>query len=311
VAVGLACALALYLAAPLAVTAQADAISPSKTRALALEPGGGTARAGADGPAVTTLQVVSHNIEKRQRALRKALRSARRTGATVVALQELCGWQAADLVRAHPDWTVSYRPERDHVLCERSGRRRGSASDADRTIGNAVVWTGGSGGRSTAHTFSSQRSQPGRTGMPCVSWTARVVHTACSVHLSAPVNGEQIRVRTGQARDVRDITRPWVRRGRLVVLAGDFNAEPHRRTMDHLYARGGSGSFREAGPNPARSPRCACYEPTLDQRGVKIDYVFFSTNRVTPRTDRRLRVVPTVSDHDLLLGRADVDLAPR
>jgi endonuclease/exonuclease/phosphatase family metal-dependent hydrolase len=315
-----ACGLALLLAAPPGAPADAGARA--------------SVTAGSDTAVPTTLVaartttrlvVVNHNIEKRTSALERALAAARNTAAPVITLQEICGWQVDDLRASHPDWTITYRAEDEHDKCLRPGTDPATVAEgadpepesapttgeSPRALGNAAIWTGGPTGVSTFHTYRHQRSAADRTGMACVSWTVEVVHRACSVHLIAPLTGAQIRVRTQQAQDVRLIARRWIARDELVVLAGDFNAQPGRHTMSHLYDRGGRGDFVEAGRHDPLDGRCSCHRVTLASRSVKIDYVFFSANRTRATAERGLRVIRTPSDHHLLVGRADVDASPR
>ena len=303
--------LALAGVSPVAVPASATALESAVAPGRAAE--GATADAGSSVPgavrAPERLRVVNHNIEKRAPVLRRALAIAKRSDAEVVTLQEVCAWQALDLRRDHPGWTISYKPERSTDLCRSPARLDGLTTGP--MVGNVTIWTGGADGDVANHTFGPQRVTSDRTGLACVSWVATVRHRACSVHLISPTAPEDVKVRTAQAKDVRRITGRWVRRGDLVVLAGDFNAKPHRRTMRHLYARRGVGRFREASSTRPGGPECRCARSTYDGRGVKIDYVFFSANRTAPRAPRRLRIVRTLSDHHLLVGWADLDVSPR
>ncbi len=256
------------------------------------------------------VRVVNHNIEKRPVALRRALKSAARTGAQVILLQEVCWWQAADVRRQHPGWTIAYIAERNRDRC----RNRGYPGDTlglRKQVGNLAIWTGGPSGSTSAIAFDNQRIRNDNAGLACVAWVDVVRHRACSAHLIAPQNGSDVRTRTRQARDTARIAAPWIRQDDLVILGGDFNAQPRRRTMRFLYARGGKGEFREAGGLRSRGGSCACRRGTIDKRKAKIDYVFFSANRTSPRTLRRLRVVRTVSDHHLLVGWADVNASVR
>lgn len=269
---------------------------------------GGAAPAATQAP--TRLRVVNHNIEKRSRALKHALKTARRTGAQVILLQEVCWWQASDIRRRNPGWTVSYIEERNRDRC----RNRGYPGDAlglREQVGNLAIWTGGPTGSTSAIAFDNQRVRGDNAGLACVAWVDLVRHRACSAHLIAPQSGQDVKTRTRQARDVARITAPWIRQDDLVILGGDFNAEPRRRTMRYLYTRGGKGDFREAGGLRSDGRRCSCARSTYDRRKVKIDYVFFSANRTSTSALRKLRIVRTVSDHHLLVGWADVDASVR
>lgn len=260
--------------------------------------------------AATRLRVVDHNIEKRVGALDQALKAAARTGAAVITLQEVCWWQADRLIETRPEWTISWKPERNRDKCRR--RSEGdSLLGAQRTVGNVAIFTGGPGGVASTHTFRAQRVTSDRAGLACVTWIDGARHHACSVHLSSPLDAGDTGTRTKQARDTRRITGRWLAEDDLVILGGDFNAIPKRRTMGYLYAHRGSGRFRESSARSLGRRECRCRQPTLDKRRQKIDYIFFSANRTGPRDFRTLRIVKTASDHHLLIGWADVDTSAR
>ncbi len=259
--------------------------------------------------ATTRRYVVDHNIEKRPLAMARALQAARRSGAEVILLQEVCWWQATDLRSSHPEWSIAYTIERERNGCLRRGE--GVTQGLRRDVGNIAIWTGGATALTSSHTLRHQRNDADRTGLACVTWLETVQHRACSVHLISPVNTDQIRVRTEQAKDVRAITRPWIERDDLVILGGDFNAQPRRRTMKFLYDYSGAGDFREASTRRLGGRDCRCRQITGDGHRVKVDYIFYSANRLEPRAYRRLRIVKTASDHHLLIGWADVDASAR
>lgn len=293
----IAAAVAVPVAVPGVASAEPSAVSGRKAVAVGEQ-------------ALTRLRVVDHNIEKRSAALRRAVLTARRTDADVITLQEVCWWQAAGVVRRNPQWTISWKPERNQDLCRQSGTR-GLGIGAKRKVGNLAIWTGGADGSTSTITYGPQRFVGDEAGLACVTWTVAVRHRACSVHLISPTSPDDVPVRTGQAKDIRRITDAWVKQDDLVVLGGDFNAEPRRHTMKWLYRRGGRGSFREASSKTLGGPECRCPRETLDDRTVKIDYVFFSANRVDARSYRSLRIIETASDHHLLVGWADVDASVR
>ena len=305
----------VVLAGPLTAPAAAEVAAevPAATSGAEL-PARRTQAQGAEpsfSPALRRIRVVDHNIEKRSAAMSRALTAARKTGAEVILLQEVCWWQADQLRRRHPTWTVAYKPERERDKCMRGSSRDSGLLGVRRQVGNVAIWTGGSVGLPTTHTFTTQRVKSDRTGLACVSWTTIVRHRACSVHLISPTGRRELIVRTKQAREVRRITGPWVGKQDLVVLGGDFNAEPQRATMNHLYRFDGVGRFREATKQRLGGPDCRCRQVTGDERRAKVDYIFFSANRTTARGFRSLRVVKTSSDHHLLIGWADMDVTER
>lgn len=299
--VALGWALIVTLATPVAAPAPAGAAP-----AVALTSGVPVASA-----APTRFRVVDHNIEKRSVALSRSLKAARKTGADVITLQEVCWWQAADLRRRHPEWTISYKAERNHDLCVRRGHRGDTLLGPRRKVGNLAVWTGGRGGATSSYTFKSQRFAGDRTGLACVTWVAGVRHHACSVHLIPPTTRKEKLIRTGQAKETRRITNAWLAKDQFVALGGDFNAQPRRQTMKYIYEIGGLGNFRESSSRRLGGPDCRCLQVTGDDKRWKIDYIFYSANRTPPRAFRNLRIVKTVSDHHLLVGWADVDTSVR
>ncbi len=291
---------AAMLAVPVVAPVPVEAAIPAATSSAR------SARAPAASQAVSRLRVVNHNIEKRSVALDRALKAAAVTDAAVITLQEVCWWQSDQLMATHPGWTVAWKPERNRDKCRR--RAEGDTLlGAERKVGNVAIYTGGPGGDASAYTFNTQRIKSDRVGMACVTWTDGARHRACSVHLISPLNSREAGVRTKQARDARRITDHWLAKDDLVVVGGDFNAVPIRKTMEYLYAYRGRGSFRESSARSLGARECRCRQPTMDGRRRKVDYIFFSANRTGPRDFRRLRTVKTVSDHHMLIGWADVD----
>ncbi len=274
----------------------------------------GQSRRGGDRPWTVRFQVVDHNVERRQSAIDTALRTAVRTKAPVVLLQEVCWWQARAIRQAHPEWTVGWKADVPSDSCLRRSGLESIADQGRRDSGLVAIWTGGARGAVTARTFRHQGSRDFRHGLVCVSWRATgTVRRACSTHL---VNAAKVTQRRGtqfrQAREVKRWTAPWIRRGNVVVLGGDFNAGPASRTMDHLYAVDGAGRFIEATGCPRAVIVCRrSLSTTFDGGSIKIDYVFFSANRVLRGAPHRLRVVPTLSDHHLLAGWARVRVRGR
>lgn len=270
-----------------------------------------TARTAGAGPGVARFEVVSHNVERRPSAIDDALRRARRVGAPVVLLQEVCWWQARELRERHPRWTIGYKPDVDSPPCRREASLDDLQHRGRHDAGLVAIWTGGARGTVTAHTFRHQGARKFRHGAVCVHWRATdLTRRACSTHL---VNAARFHQRRGtqvrQARELRRLTSPWVRRGDLVVLGGDFNARPYSRPMDFFYAVDGHGRFHEATGCPRTVDFCRrALSTTFDGGQLKIDYVFFSRNRLPLGAPHELRVSPTRSDHHLLSGWAHVDV---
>lgn len=268
-------------------------------------------------PRLERVDVVDHNVQLRPSAVEAALARAARTRASLVLLQEVCWSQVRRIREDHPGWTVAYQRGVDAPQC-RARDLSGLADLGRRDSGLVAIWTGGSDGVVTSHVFRHQGARRGvrgpearlRDGIVCVGWTARgVVRRGCSTHL---VNASRFPARLGtqyrQAREVRRLTRSWTRRGDLVVVGGDFNASPQSRPMDLLYRVDGFGRFHEATGCPRTVVVCRrALETTFDGGKIKIDYVFFSANRMVVSAPRRLAVLPTLSDHHLLSAWAYVD----
>lgn len=123
---------------------------------------------------------------------------------------------------------------------------------------------------------------------------------ACVTHLHATGNQPAIAeaARKRQAWRIADTLGPRADGGQAVVLAGDFNAGPGREPLDHLYRLTTSGKvtggkFDEADQTDANGEKyaqrdevrcaanaCRTGEGTMANNNAKLDYVFFSHNRV-------------------------------
>lgn len=265
-------------------------------------------------PRLTQFRIVDHNIEHTTSALKRVLQRARKVKAVAITVQEICWWQARGLSRQHPDWTISWMKDQESGWCLKhssSGEISLDQQDKRRGIGNVAIWTGGRRGKTSSITFRSQRIDDHR-GMACVTWTRGARQRVCSVHLMSPKTRTQAKARTRQAREVHRITSTWISQDDLVVLGGDFNSQPKRITLDYLYVLRGRGQFREITPPPAGAlGDCRCTQVTADGGRTKIDYVFFSANRMTPDAYRTLTITRTQSDHHMLNGWAMVDATRR
>ncbi len=123
---------------------------------------------------------------------------------------------------------------------------------------------------------------------------------ACVTHLHATGNDAAIAeaARKRQAWRIADTLDPRVNSGRAVVLAGDFNASPGREPHNYLYrltasGKPNGGKFDEADQTDAdrekyakrEDVRCAAEacrsgEATMADNNAKLDFVYFSHNRV-------------------------------
>jgi len=257
---------------------------------------------------LSKFRVIDHNIEHRDSALRLAVEKALATRAQAITLQEVCFGQVRRLRRLHPDWTIAWMPG---VVNDRCSERASLVSPVERQkSGNVAIWTGGGWGRTSTFAFTRQLDRGQHRGMACVTYRAGARVRICSVHLlsaNEPVSRRIIR--TAQAREVHRMTTEWVRADELVVVGGDFNAPPNKRALDYLYQFRGRGHFREALGRPDRGRDCRCKsQTTFDGGRTKIDYIFFSANRMTDTAARQLRVFRSLSDHHILSGWAYVDV---
>lgn len=261
---------------------------------------------------VAKFRVVDHNIQRRSDALRRAIRKARHTDAQVITLQEVCWWQVRDLRARHPHWKFAWQADRKTSWCERVDRSNQWRPVTRFGQGNVTISTNGLGAASAIY-FKNQLNRGRRQGMACLTWKKRGLrrHT-CSLHLISGSEPRHQRLRMRQAREVARATSEWTSRGALVVLGGDFNAAPNHRPLDYLYRFRGRGAFREATPRYVGGNRdCRCSATTFDGGRTKIDYIFFSANRMASTARRQLLIYPTGSDHHLLVGWAKIDTRAR
>ncbi len=298
--------LVLALLAPTTATSSAAAGDPAATA----RPRGSTqtTHTGQPGRPLRRVDVVDLNIERKASALATALSRAEHVGARLITLQEVCWWQVRDLRQEHPHWSVAWKPDTTSRPCLLDtepiplGERQRMAS------GNVAIWTGGDDAEVTTHPFRSQDS--GRDqGMACLHWFKEVRVHLCSTHLLNTSKGRQRMrdIQFRQAREVRRITGRWIDKGGLVVVGGDFNAAKRTRTLDQMYLVDGLGRFQEATACPRDVLFCRrALSTTFDKGKIKIDYIFFSANRLPPGGPHLLRVRGTSSDHHMLSGWAQV-----
>ena len=127
--------------------------------------------------------------------------------------------------------------------------------------------------------------------------TARKV-LACATHLRAYNDPAAEAARDRQAWRIAETLDDNVKAGQPVVVAGDFNAGPGKKPLDHIYrlTRSGNdtgGLFLEGdqtdGSRAEYAKRedvrcapgaCRSGEGTMTNNNAKLDYVFFSHNRV-------------------------------
>lgn len=306
-------AVGLVLLAGLVPALTQPSVLPASATSLAVPDTAAPARSSASRTlpqSTAKFRVVDHNIQRKSTALRTAIRRATTTKANLITLQEVCWWQVDQLRRAHPDWSISWKPDQKSGWCRRSDPDSILPSATKDGDGNVAIWTGGDGAKPYTYTFAHQLESSRSQGLVCLTWRhAGVRRRTCSVHLISGSEGRRQHVRTQQAREVYRLTSRWSRSGDLVVIGGDFNASPHKPPLDFLYTFRGRGVFREATPQrTGRNGDCRCSKATFDGGRTKIDYVFFSANRMSSLARRQLRLVNTPSDHHMLVGWAYLDL---
>lgn len=210
----------------------------------------------------------------------------------VVMLEEVCYSQYESFKARYPTWNVLFAQMRaSHPGCA-NGEAKGQVLASRRAMVEELREDLGDVDPSGDKHFTLLC---GAVPMPK---TARKV-LACVTHLRAqgsdPAAAEAARGR--QAQRIHALLKDRIRGGQAVVVAGDFNAGPHRDTLDALYrlTRGGNfggGLFDEADQTDARREKfadegvrcaagaCRSGEGTMANNGAKLDFVFFSHNRV-------------------------------
>jgi hypothetical protein len=213
------------------------------------------------------IRIITHNLEKEQGALDAVKVKVDATdGPEVVLLQEVCEslLPQIDAMGHH-----SFRARKTHKKC-----------GVDQKIGEAVVWTGGNDAGTSNPTLV--RDAGHRYGLACVTFRYDGRSTrACSTHLAAGQDKDDVRVRTTRA--IRGKSTTWIGNGHRVIVGGDFNSNPQDGAMDQMYGIGGGGAvgpFRElhqmAGAGTTK-------RAGLDTKGGrKIDYIFVSVRDTKP-----------------------------
>lgn len=207
-----------------------------------------------------------------------------------VMLEEVCFSQYESMKRRYPSWTVLFSQMRaSHPGCANS-EAKGQVLASRRPMTEVLREDLGDPDPSGDKHFTLLC---GAVSMPN---TARKV-VSCVTHLRAHDTAEANAARINQAKRIQGHVKGFVGDGRAVVIAGDFNTGPHEETLDPLYRLTrsggfGGGSFDEADQTDPRREqntkggvRCAANacrsgEGTMSSNGSKLDFVFFSHNRV-------------------------------
>lgn len=206
----------------------------------------------------------------------------------VVMLEEVCQSQYEAFKAKYAGWSVLYAPLRaSHPGCPNK-EAKGQLLASPREMTEEIREDLGDPDGDKKFTLLC-----GAVRMPD---TARKV-LSCVTHLRAHDAAEDHAARARQVQRIHRHVKDRVGGGQAVVLAGDFNASPHRDTLDPLYrlernGNFGGGLFDEADQTDPRrasfaregvkcaADACRSGEPTMTMNGSKLDHVFFSKNRI-------------------------------
>jgi endonuclease/exonuclease/phosphatase family metal-dependent hydrolase len=210
----------------------------------------------------------------------------------VVMLEEVCQAQVDAFKARYVGWSVLFAPMTTNVGAEKcGGTPKGQLLASPRAMTEAI--------RKDLGDPDGVKSFTLLCGEVPVPGTKQEV-LACVTHLHATGNDFETAesARKRQAWRIADTLEPRASDGQAVVLAGDFNAGPGRAPLDNLYRLTTSGKltggkFDEADQTdesvekyaPRDEVRCAANacrtgEATMATNNAKLDYVFFSHNRV-------------------------------
>lgn len=259
--------------------------------------------------------VITHNIAGgmlnygRIEALDKVEREIAESRPDVVMLQEVCQTQADAFMASHPAWDVEFRVTRpNHPKCGPLGHLLASHHGLDDVtetdLGHADP------GKSVTLLCGNVKFKKRKGSV-----------RACSTHLVArndedPADSD--RRRALQVDALVKVLNPIVKNGKAVVLAGDLNSGPRKDTLDPIYrlkrnGNWGGGLFDEADQGDPRREElrergvtcagsaCRSGEPTHGRN--KLDYVFFSHNRISGAIEGRV-LGTGKSDHNLYRASA-------
>lgn len=234
-----------------------------------------------------------------------------------VMLEEVCLSQYQAFKARYPTWNVLFSQMRaTHPGCA-NGEAKGQVLASPRPMTEEVREDLGDVDPSGNKHFTLLC---GAVSMPK---TQRKV-LACVTHLRAHDTDEAESARGRQVQRIHGHLKGRVRGGQAVVLAGDFNAGPHRDTLDPLYrltrkGQANGGLFDEADQTDARRQQyaedgiecgaaaCRSGEGTMTNNKAKLDFVFFSHNRLEGGLDAETRGSGG-SGHRLYQASADLGL---
>lgn len=173
---------------------------------------------------------------------------------------------------------------------------------------------------------------PNRTHyLACATLGADTTVRMCATHITPTrkdADDTPVNIRSRQILAVTDTVNAHVGAGRAVMLAGDFNMQPHEAGLNRLYSgdvggtvnRGNYGRFRELDDND--SANCLGYGAFTKDNGVgpvecgtggrKLDFLFVSENHISGGYSAHVLGISETcggpcSDHHAIVG--DVTLA--
>lgn len=210
-----------------------------------------------------------------------------------VMLEEVCAAQYEAFKQRFPTWSVLFAPmTMNEGWPKCGGTPKGQLLASPRAMVEEIRQDLGEPDGNKQFTLLC-----GAIPMPN---TARKV-LACVTHLRAGDgdNAAIARARKLQAYRISTTLTPRANGGQAVVLGGDLNAGPGRDTLDRIYRLTRSGNYNggvfdeadQADGNRDKYARrddvrcaddaCRTGEGTMTSNSSKLDYVFFSNNRVS------------------------------
>lgn len=235
----------------------------------------------------TPIAVVQHNTDQ----IRSSFQKVVALGSThdVLLAEEVCETWTKEVKNSHPQWTVSFHPQKETA----KGKTSRVCGGESKWKGVVAIHTGAGGASAQQFSFYAKGESPDpdqNFGMACVKFTkgGTDVH-GCATHLQV-YGDDDMAHRTHQTGRIKQITDPWITRGHSVIVGGDFNARPDSAPLTNMYKPRGDGEFVEAHQlktgEPARTgARTASWG--------KIDYVFYSANNTPLKSGGSLSLVDT------------------
>ncbi|MEH0939100.1 endonuclease/exonuclease/phosphatase family protein [Micromonospora sp. CPCC 205543] len=167
-----------------------------------------------------------------------------------------------------------------------------------------------------------------RRKLLCAPLAARPHLRFCTTHITpsnAVINGRNINVT--QLDEVRSRLESFAAAGDTVLIAGDFNAQPHYGRLNTWYSSslntpnnsGNTGNYRELDDTDGRCPgygETTVYDGNTEglcDQGKKIDLIFVRGDRIAGTYSGDSLAIPTTcggpcSDHRVVIGTVTVSV---